>query len=214
MFTGLIEETGCITRIETTPTGIRLVVLAKVCAEGTRPGDSIAVDGACLTAVKCQRARGGTSLHFDLLQETWRRTRLQSAKVGDSVNLERALAAGARLGGHFVTGHVDDIGRITRWEPSGKDRVLEITVPAGLRSSFVPKGSVAVDGISLTVADVLPGGFRAWIIPHTYSATALRERQVGDAVNLETDLLGKYVTRFLDLRGPPPARRKPGTRRR
>ena len=204
MFTGLVEELGTVQAVEPRPEGRRFWIAATTVLEGARIGDSIACSGCCLTVVAIEPGR----FAVEAVPETLRVTTLGSWREGDGVNLERSLTLESRLGGHLVTGHVDDIGRITRWEPSGKDHVLEISVPAALRSSFVPKGSVAVDGISLTVSDVLPEGFRAWIIPHTYSATALRERKVGDAVNLETDLLGKYVTRFLDLRSPPPARRR------
>jgi riboflavin synthase len=113
------------------------------------------------------------------------------------VNLERALRADARLGGHFVTGHIDGTGRITRWEKKGADHLLDVSAPAGIMRYIVHKGSIAVEGISLTVAAVRKSGFRLWIIPHTLAVTALRERDVGDPVNLETDLLGKYVERFV-----------------
>ena len=199
MFTGLIEEIGTIVSIHPTVASIRLTIAAQVCARGTRLGDSIAVNGACLTVVKIERKRGrpGVALQFDLLQETWTRTSLSEARVGSAVNLERALAVGARLGGHFVTGHVDDTGVIKKWERSGKDHVLEIDASRALRRFFVPKGSVAVDGISLTVAATTRAGFRCWIIPHTRAVTALNERRVGERVNLETDLLGKYVEKLM-----------------
>ena len=203
MFTGLIEETGVLAAIAPRATGIRLVIAAQVCAGGTKVGDSIAVNGVCLTVVKLERkvTRTGARLHFDLLQETWNRTNLSQAQTGSAVNLERALAVGSRMGGHFVTGHIDDTGVIRKWERSGKDQVLDIEAPRALRCYFVPKGSVSVDGISLTVAAVTRTGFRIWIIPHTLAVTAFRERQVGDRVNLETDLLGKYVEQFLAQRG-------------
>jgi riboflavin synthase len=121
--------------------------------------------------------------------------------VGSLVNLERSLRANGELGGHFVTGHVDGLGKIIRWERAGKDHVLDIAAPPAVLRYVVSKGSIAVDGISLTVAAVQPRGFRLWIIPHTFSVTALRERKVGDAVNLEADLLGKYVEKFLSTRG-------------
>jgi riboflavin synthase len=199
MFTGLVEETGTILRIDPQENSIRLVVQAAVTSVGTRIGDSIAVNGACLTVVQIERTRSRkvARLHFDLLQETWKRTSLSQSASGAAVNLERALSVGARLGGHFVTGHVDDTGVIRQWERAGKDHVLEIETPKPLRRYLVPKGSVAVDGISLTVSDVTRTGFRIWIIPHTFDVTALRERRVGDRVNLETDLLGKYVERLL-----------------
>ena len=139
-------------------------------------------------------ARGKATLaQFDLLKETWQRTNLQYANPGSLVNLERPLRADGRLGGHFVTGHIDGLGRITRWDRAGPDHVLDITAPPEVMRYVVFKGSVAVDGISLTVAVVQKKNFRVWIIPHTYAVTALRERKVGDAVNLEADLLGKYV---------------------
>jgi riboflavin synthase len=148
-------------------------------------------------------ARGRTKLiQFDLLQESWRRTNFQFARPGSLVNLERSLRANGELGGHFVTGHVDGLGKIIRWERAGKDHVLDIAAPADVMRYLVFKGSIAVDGISLTVAGVQKKSFRIWIIPHTFDVTALRERKVGDAVNLEADLLGKYVEKFLLQRRP------------
>lgn len=176
---------------------IRLVVEARVAGRGVRLGDSVAVNGCCLTVVTRRGLRGRTHLGFDLLRETWERTNLSAAASGACVNLERSLAVGDRLGGHFVTGHIDGTGTIARWERSGADHVLDIAAPADLRRQVVFKGSIAVDGISLTVAAVQKGGFRIWIIPHTHAVTALRERRVGDRVNLETDLLGKYVEQML-----------------
>jgi len=123
-------------------------------------------------------------------------------QVGSAVNLERSLAATDRLGGHFVTGHIDGTGQVTRWEPVGADWVLDIAAPGEIMRYLVFKGAVALDGISLTVAEVMPKGFRIWIIPHTYEITALHERKVGDLVNLEPDLLGKYVEKLLSLRAP------------
>ena len=193
MFTGIVEETGVIAAIKPTATAIQLTVRAQVCARGVKLGDSIAVNGCCLTVTKLRRGKAGSTLQFDLLKETWERTNLSATAPGASVNLERALAVGDRLGGHFVTGHVDGTGVITRWERSGTDHVLEVSAPKELRPYLVFKGSVAVDGISLTVAGVTKAGFRIWVIPHTLAKTALRERKVGDAVNLEGDLLGKYV---------------------
>jgi len=204
MFTGLVEETGVVNRVEPGENSVRLWVDAQVAAQGARLGDSIAVNGCCLTVV-AKRAfrRGGKTgacLAFDLLQETWDRTNLSAVKPGSAVNLERSLAAGDRLGGHFVTGHIDGTGRIRTWERRGRDHVLEIAAPAAICRYIVFKGSVAVDGISLTVAGVFRGGFRIWIIPHTFEVTALRERGVGDVVNLEADMLGKYVERFVRAR--------------
>lgn len=197
MFTGIVEETGDVAAIRQTKSGIRLVVAAKVCARGVADGDSIAVNGCCLTVVKRERKGGRAQLHFDLLRETWERTNLAAARVGSLVNLERSLAANGRFGGHFVTGHIDGTGTIVKWERTGADHVIEISAPRAILRYVIFKGSVAVDGISLTVAKVLKDRFRLWIIPHTFAVTALRERKVGDAVNLEADLLGKYVEQFV-----------------
>lgn len=202
MFTGIVEESGRVVAIQPGPASIRLSVSARAAARLVRIGDSIAVNGCCLT-VAALRGRGASrTLEFDLLAETWRRTSIGDARVGSAVNLERSLAVGDRIGGHFVTGHVDGTGVVRRWEASGRDHVLEVEATAALRRYVVPKGSIAVDGISLTVADVLPRGFRIWIIPHTREVTALAERQVGDRVNLEADMLGKYVERFVAARRP------------
>jgi riboflavin synthase len=200
MFTGIIEETGVVERVRESANAIRLAVRARVCARGTKGGDSIAVNGCCLTVAKLQRTRGGAVLHFDLLRETWTRTNLQFAQCGSVVNLERSLVANGRLGGHFVTGHIDGVGKISRWERAAGDHVLDIAAPRDVLRYVVFKGSIAVDGISLTVANVSPRRFRIWIIPHTFEVTALRERKVGDAVNLEADILGKYVKKFLEGR--------------
>ena len=200
MFTGIVEETGTVTRVRETDRALQLTVRAKLCARGTKVGDSIAINGCCLTVTKIARAKSGAMLQFDLLRETWTRTNLQFAAAGSLVNLERSLAANGRLGGHFVTGHIDAVGKITRWERAGADHVLDITAPPGVRRYVVFKGSIAVDGMSLTVAGVTKTGFRIWIIPHTFEVTALHERKVGDAVNLEADLLGKYVENFCAVR--------------
>lgn len=200
MFTGIVEEAGCVERILPAEQSIQLTVRARSTGCGLKLGDSLAVNGCCLTAVKIARRGKQTLAQFDLLQETWKRTNLQFAKPGSLVNLERPLRASAELGGHFVTGHIDGVGRITRWERAAQDHVLDISAPAEVMRYVVLKGSIAVDGISLTVAGVTKKGFRIWIIPHTFEITALRERKVGDAVNLEADLLGKYVEKFLNAK--------------
>ena len=196
MFTGIVEETGVVERIKPTAKSIELTVRAKICGRGLKLGDSLAVNGCCLTVVKLTPRKAGKSIQLDLLKETWQRTNLQFTRPGSLVNLERSLMVGARLGGHFVTGHVDGTGKITRWEKAGEDHVLEISAPPEVMRYLVFKGSVTVDGISLTVAVARKKSLRVWIIPHTYEVTALRERAVGDAVNLEADILGKYVHQF------------------
>ena len=197
MFTGIVEETGAVTAIKASSKSIRLTVEANRCGRGLKLGDSVAVNGCCLTVVKLAPSGRRKLVDFDLLRETWERTNLQHACVGSLVNLERPLPATGRLDGHFVTGHIDGTGRIVRWEKTGADHVLDIAAPKELLRYIVFKGSIAVDGISLTVASVSAKGFRLWIIPHTLAVTALRERKVGDAVNLETDILAKYVERML-----------------
>jgi riboflavin synthase len=196
MFTGIVEETGTVEKIARTAQSIRLAIRAAVCGRGLKKGDSLAVNGCCLTVVRLESQARHKLVHFDLLKETWLRTNLQFARAGSAVNLERSLRADGRLDGHFVTGHIDGTGKIKRWERSGADWILEVAAPAGLMRYLVAKGSVALDGISLTVAKVGKKSFRVWIIPHTYQVTALRERAVGDAVNLEADILAKYVERL------------------
>ncbi|HJN89533.1 MAG TPA: riboflavin synthase [Verrucomicrobiota bacterium] len=198
MFTGLVEETGRIEAIEHGTNAVTLTVSADVCLGGTNAGDSIAVNGCCLTATKVTKRGKLRGFQFNLLRETWDVTNLSALRCGSAVNLERALALGQRMGGHFVTGHIDAVGKIRRWEKRGKDWLLDVDAPASLMTGFVPKGSVAVDGISLTVAKLRKRGFAVWIIPHTRQVTNLRTRKVGNPVNLETDLLGKYVLRHLD----------------
>jgi len=193
MFTGIVEETGKVEALQKTSSGISLALTASFTAQGLKPGDSLAVNGCCLTVVEIR----DNALRFDLLGETWERTNLQFVSRGSLVNLERPLRADGRLDGHFVTGHIDAIGKISLWERAGADHVLEISPPADLMRYIVQKGSIAIDGISLTVADAAEKSFKVWIIPHTYQVTALRERKAGDAVNLETDILGKYVERLL-----------------
>jgi riboflavin synthase len=196
MFTGLVEEAGKVVSVKRGKKSTELTVRAGTVHCGLRKGDSLAVNGACLTTVR----KRDTLLGFDVLEETLRVTNLQYVRAGDVVNLERPMRADARLGGHFVLGHVDGVGTIRRWEQSGKDWVLEVAVPKTLMRYLIYKGSVAVDGISLTVADVGRGWIRIWIIPHTRKVTNLRQRRAGDCVNLEADVLGKYVEQLLAQR--------------
>lgn len=219
MFSGIVEEVGRILRLERTSRSIGMTVEATIAGSDVRVGDSVAVNGCCLTAVRVARTRGKARIQFDLLEETWLRTSFGQLKEGARVNLERSLRLNDRLGGHFVTGHVDGTGVITRWEPVGADWVLDIQPPAEVQRYLIPKGSVAVDGISLTVAALEADTLRIWIIPHTREVTNLLERQTGDRVNLEADLLGKYVERLIGPRAgespaPPPPSSKARSRAR
>jgi riboflavin synthase len=200
MFTGIVAEAGRVESIKLTPKSIQLTIRSRTIGRGLKLGASVAVNGCCLTVVKLAARGKDRLIQFDMLQESWQLTNLQFAKTGSLVNLERPLRAEGELGGHFVTGHVDGLGQITKWERMGRDHMLDIAAPPGVMRYMIHKGSVAVDGISLTVAAVKKNGFRIWIIPHTYEITALRDRKVGDAVNLEADLLGKYAERFLKAR--------------
>jgi riboflavin synthase len=196
MFTGIIEETGTVESIHPGEKSIRLTLKLRKTGGGLKVGDSLAVNGCCLTVAELTAKGRAKTAQFDLLNETWNLTNLQHCRAGSLVNLERSLEAGGRLGGHFVTGHIDGVGKIITWEKTGDDHQLQIAAPEDVMRYVIHKGSIAVDGISLTVAAVEKGSFTIWIIPHTFESTALSERAVGDAVNLEADMLGKYVERF------------------
>ncbi|HLV82080.1 MAG TPA: riboflavin synthase [Chthonomonadaceae bacterium] len=193
MFTGIVEESGMVIESISGERAGRLTVSAPMTSSDIRIGDSIAINGCCLTVV----AREGERLRFDVVPETLARTNLGRLRPGDAVNLERPLAAGARLGGHFVQGHIDGIGTIQALTSQENAVVMEIGIPPELSRYIVPKGSIAVDGVSLTVAEARPEAFTVWTIPHTREVTTLGRRQPGDPVNLECDLLGKYVERLL-----------------
>jgi riboflavin synthase len=197
MFTGIVEETGKIEHISKGSESIDLLISLGICGTGLKKGDSLAINGCCLTVVKISRAKRKKVAAFNLLRETWRRTNLHGVKPGSLVNLERSMAANGRFGGHFVTGHIDGLGKITRWETVGNDHLLEISAAPSIMRYVFQKGSITVDGISLTLAAVKKTSFQVWIIPHTYEVTALHERKVGDLVNVETDVIGKYVEKFL-----------------
>lgn len=196
MFTGLVEETGKVAAFTAGPQAWSLQIAATLVPGDVAVGDSVAVNGCCLTVVRCDRAH----LWFDVLEETRRLTNFKDLAPGAAVNLERSLRADARLGGHFVSGHVDAQGEILVLEARGNDHYLRVRVPAGLGRYLVYKGSVAVDGISLTVAEVAGDEFVIWLIPHTMAATNLHEKRAGGAVNLEFDLLAKYVEKLLATR--------------
>lgn len=195
MFTGLVEETGpCVSLTEQQNGGWRLVIAMSRILEDLEMGASVAVNGCCLTVAG---RPAPAEIAFDLLGETLARTNLGELKPGRRVNLERSLRADGRLGGHFVQGHVDAAARVLDFSPHGADYRLEIELPPALAPYVVWKGPIAVDGISLTVAEVHASSLVCWIIPHTRAETNLAERQAGDLVNLETDLLAKYVERLL-----------------
>ena len=193
MFTGIVEETGQIVGITPGRASTELRVSVGKVGRTLRRGDSLAVNGVCLTVVE----KRGRQVRFDVLNETLRRTNFGELQAGSLVNLERPLAASGRLDGHFVQGHVDGTGVVRRWGPVGKDYVLEVTVPRPLLRYVVEKGSIGIDGISLTVATVGRDWLRVWIIPHTRAITNLRTRRVGEHVNLEVDILAKYVERAM-----------------
>ncbi len=197
MFTGIIEEVGTIQAIERSPEGMRLGIVSRIAASDLKKGDSLAVNGCCLTVVRISKKGRSRQLLFDILDETWKRTNLRFCKLGSPVNLERPLAASGRFHGHIVTGHIDGTGQIKSFDKIGADRKLEIEVESGETRYLIQKGSIAVDGISLTIAALSRKRFTVWIIPHTYQNTALYERQSGDRVNLEFDLVGKYVEKLL-----------------
>lgn len=203
VFTGLVEEVGTfLQRRSSSGGGAVLTIGARRVLEGLALGDSIAVNGVCLTAVSWDAAAGWVS--FDAVGETLQRTTLEHLAPGSPVNLERALAVGDRLGGHYVTGHVDGIGRFRGRQPSGNGVVYRFGCGPELMPMLAPKGSIAVDGISLTVVDVERDEFSVWIVPHTQTATNLGHLGPGGTVNLETDILAKYVHRA--LQGAPAAR--------
>lgn len=193
MFTGLVEETGRIARLERTPEGLwHMTVEAPGVTDGLRLGDSVANNGCCLTATRID----GTRVRFDLLDETLRKTSFAGLREGSLVNLERSLTPSSRMGGHFVSGHVDGTGEVVVFEQRGANHLLRVRPPAEFLKYLVYKGCIAVDGISLTVAEVAGDTFDIWLIPHTLEMTNLRERRAGDRVNLEFDLLAKYVERL------------------
>jgi len=192
MFTGLVEATGTIDAVRSEGSARRLRMASALAAE-LRPGDSIAVNGVCLTVT----AQSATHFDLDVSPETLRVTTLDTADAGRVVNLERPLRADARLGGHFVLGHVDGVGRIASFERDGDCYWLSVDVPSHLMRYFISKGSVAIDGISLTIARLDRGSIAAQIIPFTWQHTSLAHAKAGDRVNLEVDVLGKYVERLL-----------------
>jgi riboflavin synthase len=193
MFTGLVREVGTVTSLEGDAEGVRIEIEAPATAGSVQLGDSIAIDGVCLTVVAAENGR----FSFEAVPETLSRTALRSLDSGSRVNLEPALRAGEPLGGHYVQGHVDGLGTVRGTEPEGDGRRIWFDAPADVLRYVVEKGSIAVQGTSLTVAAVDDTGFAVALIPHTLDVTTLGALAAGDAVNLEVDVLAKYVEKLL-----------------
>ena len=192
MFTGIIEGLGTLEAIKDGGQGKQFALAADFDLDGTRIGDSIAVNGACLTVVRLQ----GRRFEVDVSPETVNRTTFGKARIGERLNLERALRLGDRLDGHMVSGHVDGMGRLEKRESLANAIIVTFSVPSLLSRYMIKKGSVAVDGVSLTINDCATGSFQVSIIPHTAKMTTIGFKPVGAEVNIETDLIGKYVERF------------------
>lgn len=189
MFTGIVEEVGRVRSVG----GGRIEIVASKTTEGTALGDSVAVNGVCLTVAAF--IRGGFAA--DVMPVTLQHTALGALRAGDGVNLERALTLSSRLGGHIVSGHIDGVGRVRRVEADGNARIFCIDAPLKILRYIVPQGSVALDGVSLTAVEADDSGFSVSLIPHTREATALDGKQPGDIVNIENDVIGKYVEKLL-----------------
>jgi len=198
MFTGIVEETGRVLAFTPGVEAWRLQVAATAVLAGTALGDSIAVNGCCLTVAQLD----GQHIWFDVLEETRRLTNFAALAVGAPVNLERSLRFEGRIGGHFVSGHIDGLGTIEVFEPRGKDHYLKVRAPAGSGRYLIHKGSIAIDGISLTIAETEGDSLAVWLIPTTMAVTNLGSRRAGESVNLEFDLIGKYIEKLLTCTKP------------
>lgn len=196
MFTGIIETSAEVDAVEATATGGRLVLSGVPFAGQLALGESVAVNGCCLTVTAADPTLAGGTVRFDLLAETLRVTNLGGLAPGALVNLERALRAGDRLSGHYVQGHVDTVATVIDFSSHGQDHRLEVELPAAYRRNVIPRGSIALDGISLTVAEITPASLVCWIIPHTAAVTNLQSCRPGDRLNVEYDLIGKYVAQW------------------
>ena len=196
MFSGIVEETGTVAGIQHRPGGMTLTILAQEVMQGTRLGDSMAINGVCLTVVRYDAA----SFDVELAPETLRKTALGQLDIGGRVNLERSLAANGRLGGHIVQGHVDACGTVLTLQPDGEGVMATFRAPAKLMKYIVPKGYIAIDGMSLTVVDTGPDWLTIAFIPHTRAVTIAGSYTPGLPVNLEVDILGKYVEKLLAAR--------------
>ena len=198
MFTGIVRELGKVRDIRRAGSAYRLTVDAPVAAREARTGDSVAINGVCLTAVSVQKS----AIAFDVVEETARRTGLGSLASGDRINVEGSLKVGDQLGGHFVLGHIDCLGKVRRVSKRAQDYAIELRIPGEYGHLIVPKGAVAIDGVSLTVGDAGKDTFTLYIIPHTLEATTLKDKRCGDMVNIEFDVMGKYAARYKELGRP------------
>ncbi len=197
MFTGIIETVGVVDHIESISGGVRLAIRAPALLDDLHIGDSIAVNGVCLTAVALEAKRGFSA---EAVGETLEKTTLGRLQAGDPVNLERAMPADGRFGGHFVQGHVNATATITQWYPRGENYFLELELPGRLLKYLAREGSIAVEGISLTIASLDGNRVGINIIPHTAKATNLQSRHPGDLVNIEVDMIAKYLERLIQYR--------------
>ncbi|OUS77420.1 riboflavin synthase [Paenibacillus sp. MY03] len=209
MFTGLVEEVGRMKNVYRQGEAMMLTIGASIVTQGAALGDSISVNGVCLTVTSYDR----TSFTADVMPETYRKSTLHLLKPGDPINLERAMAVGSRFGGHIVQGHIDGTGKVTSRTVDANAVVFRIEAKSGdLMRYIIPKGSITIDGISLTVVEADGDGFSVSIIPHTLAETALAHRQPGDNVNLETDIIGKYVDHLLHNRNAEKSAAAPSSR--
>lgn len=193
MFTGIIEEMGTVRRLQRTTHSCQLTIAATIVLQDTKIGDSIAVNGVCLTVTDLQ----ADAFTADVMPETLRRSSLGILHSGSLVNLERAMAANGRFGGHIVSGHIDGVGKIASKVPEGNAQIVTISADPSLLRYIVEKGSIAIDGISQTVAKVTNSSFSVSLIPHTGTCTTLLSKRAGESVNLETDVIGKYIEKLI-----------------
>ena len=199
MFTGIVEEIGTITEVHPQSSGVTVKIKAETVLEDAKVGDIIAVDGPCLTVRDLEQR----VFVVDISEETRRRTTLRSCKVGTRVNLERSLRLGDRIGGHLVLGHVDEIATISGWKNEGTSSIMQVTVSPKIKPYIAYKGSIAVDGVSLTIADVSDNKFEVALIPHTLQVTTLGDKRNGDSVNIEVDVMARYIETLMQNQIPP-----------
>ncbi|GAB0166679.1 riboflavin synthase [Lysinibacillus sp. CTST325] len=200
MFTGIVEDIGTVKTMQSDRQSMKITVISKEMVEDVKLGDSIAVNGVCLTVIHFNEQE----LTMDVMPETVSATNLQQLAVGDPVNLERAMSANGRFGGHFVSGHVDGVGKIVRKRPLANAVYIDIELSTELTNYCIPKGSITIDGTSLTLFHVEKNGVTVSLIPHTYQETILGMKKMGDLVNVETDLVGKYILHQLKCGQEPP----------